>query len=43
VTVAEGELTPIEGAHVMGLVDAYRRTLEATEFEARLAAVEARS
>jgi hypothetical protein len=41
--VAEGELTPIEGAHVMGLVDAYRRTLEAIEFEARLTAVEARS
>jgi len=41
--VAEGELTPIEGAHVMGLVDAYRRTLEASELEARLAALEARS
>ncbi len=41
--VAEGDLTPAEGAHVMGLVDAYRRTLEATELEARLAALEARS
>jgi hypothetical protein len=41
--VAEGDLTPTEGAHVMGLVDAYRRTLEAAEFEARLAALEARS
>jgi len=41
--VAEGELTPTEGAHVMGLVDAYRRTLEATELEVRLAALEARS
>lgn len=41
--VAEGELTPTEGAHIMGLVDAYRRTLEAAEFEARLAALEARS
>ena len=41
--VAEGELTPIEGAHVMGLVDAYRRTLEASDLEARLAALEARS
>ncbi len=39
---AEGELTPIEAAHVMSLVDAYRRTLEATEFEARLVAVEGR-
>ena len=41
--VADGELTPIEGAHVMGLVDAFRRTLEASEFEVRLAALEARS
>ncbi len=41
--VAEGDLTPTEGAHVMGLVGAYRRTLEATELEARLAALEARS
>jgi hypothetical protein len=40
--VAEGDLTPTEGAHVMGLVNAYRRTLEATELEARLAALEAR-
>jgi len=41
--VAEGDLTPIEGAHVMGLVDAYRRTLEAMELEARIAALEGRS
>jgi hypothetical protein len=34
--VADGELTPIEGAHVMGLMDAFRRTLEASEFEVRL-------
>lgn len=40
--VAEGELTPTEGAHVMSLVDAYRRTLEASELEVRLAALEAR-
>lgn len=38
--VALGELTPTEGAHVMGLVDAYRRTLEITEIEARVAALE---
>ncbi len=38
--VAEGELTPLEGTHVMGLIDAYRRTLKTTELEARLAAVE---
>ena len=38
--VAEGELTPAEGAHVMGLVKTYRRPLETTELEARLAALE---
>jgi hypothetical protein len=38
--VAEGELTPAEGAHVMALVDAFRRTLEATDLEARVAALE---
>lgn len=39
-TVAAGELTPIEGAHLMGLVESYRRTLETTELEARVAALE---
>lgn len=38
--VAGGELTPAEGAHVMSLVETYRRTLETTEIEARLAALE---
>ena len=38
--VSEGDLTPTEGAQVMGLVDSYRRTLEVTELEARLAALE---
>ena len=38
--VAEGELTPTEGAHVMALVETYRRTLEATELEARVVALE---
>ena len=38
--VAVGELTPAEGAVVMGLVNAYRRTLETSELEARLAALE---
>jgi len=38
--VADGELTPTEGAQVMGLVDAFRRTLEVTELEARVAALE---
>ncbi|MFT4792443.1 MAG: hypothetical protein ACI9ZM_000581 [Paracoccaceae bacterium] len=38
--VSEGDLTPIEGAHVMGLVEAWRRTFETTELEARLTALE---
>jgi hypothetical protein len=38
--VSEGDLTPTEGAQVMGLVDAFRRTLETTELEARMAALE---
>ena len=40
--VSMGELTPTEGAQVMGLVDSYRRTLEVTELEARLVALEGR-
>jgi len=39
--VAEGELTPGEGAALMALVEGFRRTLETTELEARLAALEA--
>lgn len=39
--VASGELTPSEGAHVMQLVETYRRTLETSDLEARIAAVEA--
>lgn len=39
-SVAEGELTPSEGAHVMALIEIYRRTLETTELEARVAALE---
>ena len=38
--VAEGDLTPLEGAHIMGLVETYRRTLETSELEARVAALE---
>jgi hypothetical protein len=38
--VSEGDLTPAEGAQVMGLVDSFRRTLEVTELEARVAALE---
>ncbi len=38
--VSLGELTPAEGAQVMALVDSFRRTLEVTELEARIAALE---
>ena len=38
--VSEGQLTPIEATRVMGLIDSYRRTLELTEIEDRLQALE---
>ena len=38
--VAMGDLTPTEGAHVMSLIETFRRTLETTELEARVAALE---
>ena len=38
--VSEGELTPIEAARVMGLIDSYRRTLELTDIETRISALE---
>tara|TARA_Y200000002_G_C22462293_1_gene570909 strand:- start:572 stop:733 length:162 start_codon:yes stop_codon:yes gene_type:complete len=40
IAVSEGELTPIEATLVMGLIDSYRRTLELTEIEERLQALE---
>lgn len=40
--VAIGDLTPTEGASIMGLIDSYRRTLEVTEIEGRLTALEER-
>jgi hypothetical protein len=40
-SVASAEMTPIEGASVMGLVESFRRTLEVTEFERRIEALEA--
>jgi hypothetical protein len=40
--VAAGDLTPTEGTVIMGLVDAFRKTLETSELETRLAALEAR-
>lgn len=39
--VSDGEVTPLEGATVMGLIEQYRRTLETTEIEDRIAALEA--
>ena len=38
--VSEGNVTPLEGATVMGLLEQYRRTLEASDFEKRLEALE---
>ena len=38
--VSEGELKPIEGIRVMGLIDSYRRTLKLTAIEERLRALE---
>lgn len=38
--VALGDLTPTEGAHIMQLVETYRRTLETTDLEARVIALE---
>ena len=38
--VSEGELTPVEATRVMGLIDSYRRTLELTDIETRIAALE---
>jgi hypothetical protein len=38
--VSQGNLTPIEAARVMGLIDSYRRTLELTEIEQRLQLLE---
>ena len=39
--VSAGDLTPIEAKRVMGLIDSYRCTLELTEIENRLQALEA--
>ena len=38
--VSDGELKPIEATRVIGLIDSYRRTLELTEIEQRLQALE---
>ena len=38
--VNDGELTPIEASRVMELVDSYRRTLELTDIETLITALE---
>ena len=38
--VADGNLTPLEAAQVMGLIEGYRKLLESTEFEERLTKLE---
>ena len=40
--VADGDVTPQEAVSVMAVVEQFRRTLETTELEARLEALEAR-
>jgi hypothetical protein len=39
--VAAGDLTPTEGAAVMGLVEGFRRAVETADLEARVEALEA--
>ena len=39
--VALGDLTPLEAAQIMGLIETWRRTLETCDLEARVAALEA--
>jgi hypothetical protein len=39
--IAVGEVTPIEAAAVMGVIEQFRRTLETTEIERRISALEA--
>jgi len=41
--VSEGDITPLEGVNVMGLIETYRKTLETSELEERITALEATS
>lgn len=41
--IADGDVTPLEASTVMAVVEQFRRTLETTELERRLAALEAKS
>lgn len=38
--VSSGEITPVEGASVMSLIEGYRRALETEELERRISALE---
>lgn len=38
--VSEGDITPLEGAAVMNLVEGFRRVLELSEYEGRIKALE---
>jgi hypothetical protein len=38
--VSTGEVTPVEAAQIMGLIDVFRRVLEVSELETRIAALE---
>lgn len=38
--VADGEVTPLEATSVMAVVEQFRRTLETTEIERRITALE---
>jgi hypothetical protein len=40
--VADGELTPAEGAHIMALIETYRKTPETCELETRVSVLEKR-
>lgn len=40
--VSEGNLSPGEGAQIMSLIESFRKTLEFTEIEQRIAALEAK-
>ena len=40
--VSEGDLSPLEGTSIMSLVEQYRRTLETSELETRIIALEAK-
>jgi hypothetical protein len=41
--VSSGDLTPQEAAHIMGLIETFRRTLETTDLETRISHLEAQT